>query len=136
MPMLLECAALPIPAAVEGRSVLPLARGESSACREYLHGEHTLFGQSLQWLTDGHAKYVWFSGTGHEQLFDLDDDPQECHDLAHHPATAARVARWRRALIEELRDREEGFVDGDRLVPGRVVNPVLAHLRRAAEIGP
>ncbi len=132
MPTLLDCAGLPIPETVEGRSFLPIARGETIEWRDYLHGEHTLFGQSLQWVTDGHDKYVWFSGTGHEQLFDLDEDPQELHDLARDPASADRVARWRQVLIRELTGREEGFTDGERLIPGRPVNPCLSHLRRAA----
>ena len=46
MPTLLDCAGLPIPASVEGRSVLPLARGEAPDWRPYLHGEHTILGQS------------------------------------------------------------------------------------------
>jgi arylsulfatase len=132
MPTLLECAGLPVPDAVEGRSFLPIARGEAPQWRGHLHGEHVMHiaGQSLQWVTDGHEKYVWFSGTGHEQLFNLDDDPQELHDLARKPPLADRVAYWRQVLIEELTGREEKFTDGKRLVPGRPVNPCLSHLRR------
>lgn len=129
MPALLECAGLPVPESVEGRSFLPLARGESVEWRPHLHGEHTLGGQSVQWLTDGREKYVWFSGTGHEQLFNLEEDPQELHDLARDPAAAERVAPWRRALIEELTGREERFTDGERLIVGRPVRPLLSHVR-------
>src|SRR5581483_10164665 len=132
MPTLLECAGLPVPESVEGRSFLPLARGESVEWRPHLHGEHTLFGQSAQWLTDGHEKYVWFSGVGHEQLFDLREDPQETRDLARSSSSADRVGRWRQVLIGELADREEGFTDGGRLVPGRPVDPCLSHLRDRA----
>src|SRR5947209_8711340 len=63
MPTLLECAGLPVPESVEGRSFLPLARGESIEWRSHLHGEHLYSGQSVQWLTNGREKYVWFSGT-------------------------------------------------------------------------
>ncbi len=132
MPTLLDCAGLPIPETVEGRSFLPIARGEAVEWRDYLHGEHTLMNQSIQWLTDGHEKYVWFSGTGHEQLFDLEEDPQELHDLAADPGYAERVAHWRRLLIRELSGREEGFTDGEALIPGRPVHPCLSHLRRQA----
>ncbi len=133
MPTLLECAGLPVPEGVEGRSLLRVARGEGGALREHLHGEHPAFGQSVQWLTDGHEKYVWFSGTGHEQLFDLDRDPQELHDLARDPASEGRVARWRRVLARELAGREEGFSDGERLIIGR---PVVACLSHALAAGP
>lgn len=128
MPTLLDCAGLPVPESVEGQSVLPLARGEDRPWRVDLHGEHLAFGQSIQWLTDGREKYVWYSGTGREQLFDLAGDPQELHDLASAPAYAARLSHWRRRLTEELTGREEGFTDGSRLIPGRRVRPVLSHV--------
>jgi len=132
MPTLLDCAGLPIPEGVEGRSLLPLARGEGGQVRDILHGEHPILGQSVHWVTDGHEKYIWFSGTGQEQLFNLDDDPQELHDLALQPASADRVAYWRGALIAELAGREEGFTDGERLITGRPPVPVLAHVLRQA----
>jgi arylsulfatase len=120
LPTLLDCAELPIPDSVEGRSLLPLARGEQVAgWRSYLHGEHTVLGQSLQWITDRRWKYVWMSRTGREQLFDLQADPNETTDLASEPAYVGDVERLRRTLIDELRGRPEGYVDNDRLVSGR-----------------
>jgi arylsulfatase A-like enzyme len=41
MPTCLEAAGAPVPQDVEGLSLLPLARGEKTAWREYVHGEHT-----------------------------------------------------------------------------------------------
>lgn len=128
MPTLLQCAGLPVPDSVEGASMLPLLRGEHVPWRPYVHGEHTTLGQSIQWLTDGHYKYVWFSGSGHSQFFDLDTDPQELHDLARVPSAAEKVAHWQRILIQELTGREEGFTDGEQLIAGRPVRPCLAHL--------
>ncbi len=129
MPTLLDCAGLEIPAGVEGRSLLPLARGESLPWRPYLHGEHTTMGQSVQWLTDGHEKYVWCSGNGAEQLFDLEHDPQEETDLTRMSGHEAQVRRWREVMIATLQGREEGFSDGTRLITGRPVHPVLRRLR-------
>lgn len=131
MPTLLDCAGLPIPDSIEGRSFLPIARNEDNgnrAWRKYLHGEHTGFGGSIQWCTDGHQKYVWFSKDGHEQLFDLDNDPQEKHDLARESNHQAHLSHWRERLIAELTDREEGFVDDGDLIPGQPVSPVLSHI--------
>jgi len=134
MPTLLSAAEIPVPDSVEGKNVLPLAQGRSAAWREYLHGEHTVLGQSLQYVTDGRCKYVWFSGSGHEQFFDLAVDPHELRDLARVPEQAERVALWRNRLISELADREEGFVEEGDLIAGRPVSPVLRHLReRTAE---
>lgn len=128
MPTLLDCAGLPIPTTVEGQSLLPLMRREAVPWREYIHGEHTTLGQSVQWIADGHQKYVWFSGSGHEQLFDLDADPQELHDLARSSSAAEQLAHWRQTLMHELAGREEGFTDGQRLIAGRPVHPCLSHL--------
>ncbi len=125
LPTLLDCAGLPVPAAIDGTSVLPAARGETEAVRPWLHGEHTIFGQSVQWLTDGHEKYLWWSGDGTEQLFDLDTDPDECVDLARRGESAERITHWRRILIDELAGREDGLSDGTRLVTGRPVQPIL-----------
>ncbi|MDF1602616.1 arylsulfatase [Nocardioides sp. YIM 152315] len=126
MPSLLDAAGLPIPDGLDGRTVLPLARDEAASWREFLHGEHTLFGQSMQWLTDGQEKYVWLSGSGREQLFDLAVDPHECHDLTLEGDRRERVARWRTRLVEVLTGREEGFVHDGELVSGRPVVEMLS----------
>jgi arylsulfatase A-like enzyme len=110
---------------LDGQSVLPLARGESVDWRTDLHGEHLAFGQSIQWLTDGREKYVWCSGTGAEQFFDLTVDPTELLDLARDPSNSDRVAQWRSRLVEALAGRPEGFVDGGQLVSDRPVDAVL-----------
>jgi arylsulfatase A-like enzyme len=128
MPTLLDCAGLPVPEGIEGESLLPLASGKVGESSRRLHGEHTFFDQSLHWVTDGIWKYIWFSGTGAEQLFDLKADPQERHDLAARPESAAELGRWRQALIEELNGREEGFSDGEKLVSGRPVRSCLSHI--------
>jgi len=128
LPTLLDCAGLEIPDSVEGKSLLPLARGEAASVREDLHGEHTHLGQGLHWLTDGREKYIWFSADGHEQLFDLKTDPGELHDLARDTGASDRVARWRARMAEVLAGREEGFSDGKRLVPGRPVTAVLRNV--------
>ena len=96
--------------------------------REVLHGEHArryaAFG-GMHYLTDGHTKYVWHSEAGNELLFDLDEDPQERHNLAATSAAAGRLSTWRRRLVEELRDRPEGFVEGSSLLPGRPHGPMV-----------
>jgi arylsulfatase A-like enzyme len=130
MPTLLDCAALQTPDSVEGLSFLSIAQGESTELRTHLHGEHVRDNQSVQWLTDGKEKYIWFSGRGHEQLFDLKEDPNELHNLAGQSVLADRITHWRQMLIRELVDREEGFTDGKRLITGRPVNPCLSHLRQ------
>jgi hypothetical protein len=75
--------------------------------------------------TDGRHKYVWRTADGAEQLFDIDRDPREEHDLAHAGGDPAMVQQWRGRLVRELRNRLEGFTDGEKLVPGRAYPPVM-----------
>ena len=124
MPTLLDMADVPLPETIEGRSLLPLMRGEKVEWRPHLHIEHS---PEHQTLTDGREKYIWFVGDGREQFFDLTADPEERHDLIGDPARADRIAHWRALLVEELTGRPEGFADGERLIPGRPYGPVLPH---------
>ena len=119
MPTLLDVAGAPIPETVEGRSLLPVLRDETTEWRAFLHGEHAACysaDNAVHYLTDGREKYIWFPPTGREQFFDLVADPTEEHDLASEPAARERVAIWRGRLIERLAGREDGFSDGKRLI--------------------
>lgn len=135
MPTLLECAGLKIPKNIEGHSFLDVALGKAKEIRPYLHGEHHVWAAnnkykaySIQWLTDGRQKYIWLSGDGHEQLFDLVNDPNELHNLAQKPKMQRALETWRRRLIEELDGREEGFVKNKKLVTGCPSADVLSKL--------
>lgn len=121
MPTLLDLAGVAAPPGVEGRSLLPLLRGEATPWREYLHIEHA---PEHHALTDGREKYIWFVANGREQLFCLRDDPTECRDLAARPEAGDRLEFWRALMVRELAGRQEGFSDGERLVPGRPYPPV------------
>jgi arylsulfatase A-like enzyme len=122
MPTLLELAGCEIPTTVEGRSLVPLLRGENPVWRDYLTIEHAPEHQSL---TDGREKFIWLVADGREQFFDLVADPGERHNLIADPAHAERVTLWRNRLIAELKGRPEGFTDGQKLIPGRPFSALL-----------
>lgn len=123
MPTLLDCAGLPIPDTVDGESLRQTACSGKLSVREFIHGEHNFFEHSLHYMTDGREKYIWWSGDGREQLFDLESDPRELHDLAG--KELVRLAIWRRRLVEQLKTRPEGYSDGESLISGRSVRLML-----------
>ena len=124
MPTLLELAGVEIPDTVEGRSLVPLMKGEETDWRASLHIEHS---PGYHALTDGREKYIWFVQDGREQFFDLTTDPTELHNLIDDEPSQPRIRTWREALIEELRHRPEGFVEDDALVTGRPYPSTLPH---------
>ncbi|SMG53937.1 arylsulfatase [Paenibacillus aquistagni] len=128
MPTLLDAAGLTIPDGIDGESILGLARGEKKDWRHYLHGEHAYGMQSNQWITDGRHKYIWYSQTGEEQLFDLLHDPTELHNAIGDEAYQEEASRLRTLLIQELNGREEGYSDGERLYAGCKPKLSLQHL--------
>jgi arylsulfatase A-like enzyme len=64
-------------------------------------------------LRDDRYKYIRTLVAGEtEELYDLDADPEELHNLAAQPAHRARLEALRARTIAELRRTEAPFVDG------------------------
>jgi len=130
MPTILELTRLDCPDGVDGKSLVPLLRGEETHVRDCLHGEHSpCYGdrQAYHMLADSRWKYIWRPSDGSEQLFDLLEDPSELKELSR--GKPEETARLRQRLIEVLADRPEGFVRDGRLVAGREYPAVLPHAR-------
>jgi arylsulfatase A-like enzyme len=102
---------------VEGRSLLPLLRGEAVTWRNYAISEYdysmlavrTTLDQPIPdcrlfMVFDGRWKYIHAVGFP-PMLFDLATDPQEFHDLGRDERHASECARLREALLAwALRD--------------------------------
>lgn len=119
MPTVLDILGRPTPETVDGLSMYPLATGRNCEWREYAHGEHcTCYSeeQEMQYLTDGKIKYIWFPRLDAEQLFDLESDPYELHNLSEMAEYSGILKTWRLKLVRELEKRDCGMTDGDKLV--------------------
>lgn len=83
------------------------AQKQSDAGFAAVNDEEAFFLRARDW------RYVWLPGLGLEQLFAIDDDPEERHDVAaRHPDLVARyraaVDAWRREMSVPAPVRAEG----------------------------
>lgn len=134
LPTFLDAAGLPIPAGVEGSSLLAVLRGKR--WRSTLDLEHASCYQPKDgWvaLMDERYKYVYYNITGQQQLFDLKRDPQELRDLAGEPSSAKLLRKWRAKMVQHLAVRGDDFVrNGDLVVQPKAIlkranNPNVVH---------
>jgi len=116
MPTILAMADVPCPDGVDGANLLPLMQGMADLDRTYLHIETS---PTYHCLTNGKEKYIWLVKDGTEQFFDLERDSNECYNLIASDDYQDRIAWWRAELVQVLKDRPEGFSDGERLISGR-----------------
>ncbi len=85
-----ELAGVSVPPEIESRSLVPALTGAGDG-REVLC---SVYMGCQRMVTDGRWKLIMYRVNGAErvQLFDLENDPDECRDVAGEPAHAARIA--------------------------------------------
>lgn len=125
LPTFLDAADSTVPDEMDGSSLLNLVQDPNASWRPYIDLEHTRnYRDENYWsaLTDGKMKYIWFFSTGEEQLFDLENDPQEITDLSEDAEYQQELERWRGRMADHLEERGEGFVqDGELVVRDEVL---------------
>lgn len=121
---ILDYAGVEIPEDVDGANLMPLINEGTPLERTWIHGEHSRCysaDEAMQFMTDGKYKYIWFTDTNKEQLFDLLNDPYECHDLGADETSKAELEVWRGRMIDYLATRpQDGLSDGEKLIAGLV----------------
>lgn len=119
---ILSYAQIDKPENVDGADLMPLIEESGHLDRTWIHGEHSSCysrDEAMQFMTDGKKKYIWFTHTSKEQLFDLEKDPYECHDLSGNTTFKEELEKWRRRMIDYLATRsEDGLSDGEKLMTG------------------
>ena len=133
-PTFLEAAGVPAPPTMQGRSLLPVARGRVPAnwrtamYYRYYHdpGHHnTRAHYGVRTLTH---KLIYFWKKDQWELFDLVNDPYELHNLYGQPGQERLTA----TLMEELRRQKRLVRDEDQLAneqPPQGVDGTVAELR-------
>ncbi len=95
VPFIMAGAGLPPLQRIHGRTLAPLLRGEASHHREIVFSEHLpgrLMARTREW------KLVFYPGKPYGELYHLEHDPDELHNLYEN----ADAAPMRRELTDEL----------------------------------
>jgi arylsulfatase A-like enzyme len=104
MPTLLDLAGIPIPSTVEGLSMV----GDKK--RHYLYGEYGENGEASRMIRTERHKLIYYPVGNRSQLFDLQDDPEELHDLAASTAHSEILGQLTQHLIDELYGLDKDWV--------------------------
>ena len=111
VPTVLALAGIAPPPGLDGRSLLPLLRGEKTVWRD-----HILYEYHWEWnfpatpttlaIRTDRWKYIYYHGVwDHNGYYDLRTDPYERHNLINVPAFQDRISELQRQLFTELEQR-------------------------------
>ena len=113
-PTVLDLAGVARPPVMQGRSLMPLVRGEQASWRGTSSARTTSasadqYYPMIEGVRTTQWKYVRYPEMNpvYEQLFELDRDPQELRDLARTPEFSERLSQLRKRC-EELRGEAAG----------------------------
>lgn len=103
-PTVCEMVGAPVPASVEGKSLLPVLRGTAEQVYSCVYG---YFGDVQRMIRTERYKLIHYPQLNRDQLFDLAQDPHELADLAGRAEYAQRRNELRLELDRWLRERKE-----------------------------
>jgi arylsulfatase A-like enzyme len=101
-PTLCDLSSTTIPPTVTGKSLVPLLRHQTDRVHEFVTG---MFTDTQRMICDGRWKYITYPKAGREQLFDLQNDPNELQDMSANSAHQARRDDMKRDLSNWLREQ-------------------------------
>ena len=119
-PTVLELAGVKAPAAMQGRSLLPLLKGASPVWRNSFLIEYysdKVFPRVLKMgykaVRDGRWKYIhYFELEGMDELYDLQTDPYEMKNVIHEPGAAHTLDEMKQELERLLKETSANATSG------------------------
>ncbi|VGO12832.1 Arylsulfatase [Pontiella desulfatans] len=96
-PTLAELAGLPIPASVQGKSLVPVLRNPGATVRDAALSLNNGFS-----LRENQFAYMRYTN-GSEELYDMKKDPKQFSNLAVNPEYAATLRKLRASLVARLK---------------------------------
>jgi arylsulfatase A-like enzyme len=106
-PTVCELTGLSLPGSVQGKSLMPVLRGETSEVHDAVFGYFTQTQRMLR-TPDG-WKLIWYPKANRTQLFDVAHDADELHDLSAEPAHGERMQQMLQKLQAWLRERGDSW---------------------------
>jgi len=108
-----EVADMPVPETFRGKSFLPLLAGQQDNGRQDIfsmyHGnQFGLYSQRM--VRDCRWKYVW-NATAEDELYDLQSDPSELHNLAIDPVYKDELTRLRYRLVDWMEEIDDKLLN-------------------------
>jgi arylsulfatase A-like enzyme len=107
-PTTCEMAGIPIPASVQGRSLVPALRDPSKSVYPFLVGYYT---DTQRGIREGGWKLILYPKAKRIQLFNVVDDPNELHDLSASADQAGRIKALRQKLLAWLKENGDPNVE-------------------------
>ncbi|MDR3734122.1 MAG: sulfatase [Acidobacteriaceae bacterium] len=124
-PTLLDLAGASIPSAFQGRSLMPLAEGKkvSNWRKDWLYEYYEYPGfenvPPCRGIRTERYKYIDYFTQNAYELYDLQTDPDEMHNLYSDPAHAGLVKQLRTRLTELRKETGDHYVyEPTKLLPG------------------
>ena len=115
MPTFLDAAGLAIPPNLDGDSMVKILRNPNCEWRDVLdleHGAQYFTDGAYVALTDKQYKYIYYTQSGEQQLFDIKNDPMETNEITDPKLLTA----WRQRMVTFLEERGEEWVKNGQLV--------------------
>lgn len=105
VPTLCDFAGIEPAQEIDGKSLVPILRGEASEVRQSLF---TSYKDCQRAIRSGRWKLIVYPQAHRVQLFDLKDDPHEIRDLSENPEFAQHIAAlWKGLAVEQQRYGDE-----------------------------